>query len=311
MRSPSPDPFSDMGTDSTQPQTQPQTVAPECNDPPEIHPDCWGLLVPCSAGQPSGIIQLKKVDREQAPWPRSGMEEHSFKIGRGSANDFVLPGQKISSQHCTLTWSGRAGDKPSKENAVVVHDNSSNGTFINGKRIGKTKKSLLTPGDELSFGLPGQDLDDLDYRYIFRRPTEALAAVGNGIFLEYELGPALGRGAFATVRRALHRASGQWFACKVITKSRFVHNPRSRQMFEREVMIMKEFDHVSSSWLFGYFSCLDIFSLPFISVLLFVSYPAPLPRHLGFIRFSTPCRSFWHPHHITFQLHLDSYSFSH
>ncbi|ELU37691.1 Pkinase domain-containing protein [Rhizoctonia solani AG-1 IA] len=55
----------------------------------------------------------------------------------------------------------------------------------------------------------------------------------------------LGRGAFATVRRALHRASGQWFACKVITKSRFVHNPRSRQMFEREVAIMKEFDHLS------------------------------------------------------------------
>ncbi|KAL5631199.1 hypothetical protein ACGC1H_006890 [Rhizoctonia solani] len=245
MRSPSPDPSSDMGTDSTQPQTQPQTVPPETHDPPEIHPDCWGLLVPCSAGQPSGIIQLKKRagHLDQSPWPRSGLEEHSFKVGRGTANDFVLPGQKISSQHCTLTWSGRAGDKPSKENAVVVHDNSSNGTFINGKRIGKTKKSLLTPGDELSFGLPGQDLDDLDYRYIFRRPTEALAAVGNGVFLEYELGPALGRGAFATVRRALHRASGQWFACKVITKSRFVHNPRSRQMFEREIAIMKEFDH--------------------------------------------------------------------
>ncbi|CAE6374747.1 unnamed protein product [Rhizoctonia solani] len=248
MRSPSPDPYSDIGTDSTQPQTQPQTetVSQDSTETLEIHPDCWGLLVPCSAGQPSGIIQLMKKseeDNKQPAWPRTAIEEHSFKIGRGSANDVVLPGQKISSQHCTLTWSGRSGDKPSKENAVVVHDNSSNGTFINGKRIGKTKKSLLTPGDELSFGLPGQDLDDLDYRYIFRRPTEALTAVGNGVFVEYELGPALGRGAFATVRRALHRASGQWFACKVITKSRFVHNPRSRQMFEREVSIMKEFDH--------------------------------------------------------------------
>ncbi|QRW21746.1 Serine/threonine-protein kinase [Rhizoctonia solani] len=248
MRSPSPDPYSDIGTDSTQPQTQPQTesVAQDLTETLEIDPDCWGLLVPCSAGQPSGIIQLKKKpdnDAKQASWPRSAVEEHSFKIGRGSSNDVILPGQKISSQHCTLTWSGRSGDKPGKDNAVVVHDNSSNGTFINGKRIGKTKKSLLTPGDELSFGLPGQDLDDLDYRYIFRRPTEALTAVGNGVFVEYELGPALGRGAFATVRRALHRASGQWFACKVITKSRFVHNPRSRQMFEREVAIMKEFDH--------------------------------------------------------------------
>ncbi|KAF8684094.1 kinase-like protein [Rhizoctonia solani] len=225
MRSPSPDPYSDIGTDSTQPQTQPQTesVAQDLTETLEIDPDCWGLLVPCSAGQPSGIIQLKKKpdnDAKQASWPRSAVEEHSFKIGRGSSNDVILPGQKISHQHCTLTWSGRSGDKPGKDNAVVVHDNSSNGTFvslvnlptppllhyetscpppfpilpqhlfnllpiwqvdrstvyfffqplsINGKRIGKTKKSLLTPGDELSFGLPGQDLDDLDYRaYWFR-----------------------------------------------------------------------------------------------------------------------------------------------
>ncbi|KAG8746654.1 hypothetical protein FRC10_004257 [Ceratobasidium sp. 414] len=168
MRSPSPDPYPDVGTNSTQPQTQPQTLPAE---PPEelvIHPDCWGLLVPCSSGQPSGVIQLTKRSPPagaEPHWPKPGViQEHSFKIGRGSANDFALPGQKISSQHCMLTWSGRANDKPSKENAVVVLDNSSNGTFINGKRIGKGKKSLLTPGDELSFGLPGQDIDDLDYR---------------------------------------------------------------------------------------------------------------------------------------------------
>ncbi|QRV94340.1 Serine/threonine-protein kinase [Ceratobasidium sp. AG-Ba] len=248
MRSPSPDPYPDAGTDSTQPQTQPQTVPDVYDDPtePAIDPDCWGLLVPCSSGQPSGIIQLKKKPSENSGGgdspPKNRIEEHTFKIGRGSVNDFTLPGQKISSQHCTLTWSGRADDKPSKENAVVVLDTSSNGTFINGKRIGKGKKSILRPGDELSFGLPGQDIDDLDYRYMFRRPTESVA-VGNGVFQEYELGPALGRGAFATVRRALHRVSGQWFACKVITKSRLVHNPRSRQMFQREVAYMKEFDH--------------------------------------------------------------------
>ncbi|KAG8701143.1 hypothetical protein FRC09_005536, partial [Ceratobasidium sp. 395] len=190
MRSPSPDPYPDVGTDSTQPQTQPQTVPVEPPEEVAIHPDCWGLLVPCSSGQPSGVIQLtKRRVPAQPQLPKTATEEHTFKIGRGSANDFTLPGQKISSQHCTLTWSGRANDKPSKENAVVVHDNSSNGTFINGKRIGKGKKSLLTPGDELSFGLPGQDLDDLDYRYIFRRPTESVA-VGNGVFQEYELGPA-------------------------------------------------------------------------------------------------------------------------
>ncbi|KAG8746653.1 hypothetical protein FRC10_004256 [Ceratobasidium sp. 414] len=62
-------------------------------------------------------------------------------------------------------------------------------------------------------------------------------------YLFHSLPISLGRGAFATVRRALHRASGQWFACKVITKSRLVHNPRSRQMFQREVTIMKDFDH--------------------------------------------------------------------
>lgn len=96
MRSPSPDPFSDMATDSTQPQTQPQVVPPD-EEELYVHPDSWGLLVPCSAGQPSGIIQLRKKASAQvpSPWPRA-LEEHTFRIGRGSANDFVLPGQKIS-----------------------------------------------------------------------------------------------------------------------------------------------------------------------------------------------------------------------
>ncbi|CCO30920.1 hypothetical protein BN14_04954 [Rhizoctonia solani AG-1 IB] len=103
MRSPSPDPYSDIGTDSTQPQTQPQTeaVAQDPTETLEIHPDCWGLLVPCSAGQPSGIIQLMKKavqdNNKQPAWPRTTIEEHSFKIGRGSVNDVVLPGQKITS----------------------------------------------------------------------------------------------------------------------------------------------------------------------------------------------------------------------
>ncbi|KAG9085512.1 hypothetical protein FS749_004361 [Ceratobasidium sp. UAMH 11750] len=133
MREPSPEPYSDdVGTDSTQPQTQPQTLPAEPTEELVIHPDCWGLLVPCSSGQPSGVIQLTKRSSPDAElqWPKPATVEHMFKLGRGSANDFVLPGQKISSQHCILTWSGRANDKPSKENAVVVQDNSSNGTFV-------------------------------------------------------------------------------------------------------------------------------------------------------------------------------------
>lgn len=100
MRSPSPDPYPDMGTDSTQPQTQPQTLPQELEpDTPVVHPDCWGLLVPCSSGQPSGVIQLRKrplPPGAEPVWPRPATEEHTFKIGRGSQNDFTLPGQKIS-----------------------------------------------------------------------------------------------------------------------------------------------------------------------------------------------------------------------
>jgi len=62
-------------------------------------------------------------------------------IGRSADNDIVLPDDRVSRQHCRLT----------REDASVVLEDlgSSNGTFVNGRAISKTR---LFDGDEVHVG---------------------------------------------------------------------------------------------------------------------------------------------------------------
>lgn len=60
-------------------------------------------------------------------------------IGRAQSNTLVVPHQKISSKHCIV--------RKIADNEFIVEDlGSTNGTFVNGKRILQT---LLKPEDEL------------------------------------------------------------------------------------------------------------------------------------------------------------------
>lgn len=58
---------------------------------------------------------------------------------------------------------------------------------------------------------------------------------------DYEVGRVLGRGAYGTVRKAVHRLTGEIFACKSIPKSKLVY-PSDVEDVQREVAIL---NHVS------------------------------------------------------------------
>ena len=59
----------------------------------------------------------------------------------------------------------------------------------------------------------------------------------------------LGKGSFATVLRATHRATGQVFAVKLINTKRFAlsANQSTAKMFIREIEILLELHHVRLS----------------------------------------------------------------
>ena len=62
-------------------------------------------------------------------------------LGRGPANDVVLPDESVSGQHCRI--------RP-ETGRFVLHDlESTNGTFVNGRRVGRHP---LAEGDVIRIG---------------------------------------------------------------------------------------------------------------------------------------------------------------
>ncbi|KAJ7092083.1 CAMK/RAD53 protein kinase [Mycena belliarum] len=187
----------------------------------------WGYLNPCVSQLLERIYLLR--------------ETTEIGVGRNDENHIVLPGYKISNFHAIIRWNG----EESNESLITIDDMSSNGTFINGVKIGKGKKRLLKDGDEVAFGVSKVSRDEeglYDYRYIFRDLVSGV--IKRELYNSYDMSVELGKGSFATVYKALHISSGEWVAVKVIhetkrhTGSAVPDNGQSR-----EITIMQTLRH--------------------------------------------------------------------
>ncbi|RDB16782.1 putative serine/threonine-protein kinase fhkC [Hypsizygus marmoreus] len=216
---------SQQQTQSTQQASQQSSAAMDAH--------LWGYLQPCNSAVTR--IDFWKIS------PR-------VTIGRNTEHNMVvLPGPKVSNFHCTITWDGSEDHMN-----VVVCDLSSNGTFINSVKIGKNQTCILREGNEIAFGtfVPQSQAGGLeDYRFIYRhaagrRPT-------TGLYAHYDVSEVLGKGSFATVMKAVSRATGQWYAVKMIQDHKTVRSPGDQQQgyhsrnqtFAREISIMEKLRH--------------------------------------------------------------------
>ncbi|KAG8214139.1 kinase-like domain-containing protein [Butyriboletus roseoflavus] len=199
----------------------------------DVHSHLWGFLQPCST-------LLKRIDFFKI--------QPIVSIGRGEQNEIILPGGKVSNRHCRIVWDGKETEK----SAVVVADYSSNGTFINGIRIGKDKTAILKEGNEIAFGSATPQPGSVeDYRFIYRHTAGGPAQ--GGVHAYYDISHELGKGTFATVMKAISRATGQWFAIKMIQESKVRRvtanennrsdGERAESAFMREIAILEDLDH--------------------------------------------------------------------
>ena len=69
----------------------------------------------------------------------------------------------------------------------------------------------------------------------------------HGMFKHYQIHEALGSGTFATVSKAIHRATGRWYAVKTMERRRLKSNADVNASpdaaFSREISILQELDH--------------------------------------------------------------------
>ncbi|KLO16032.1 Pkinase-domain-containing protein [Schizopora paradoxa] len=214
----------DFYADDSQQPTQSTQEASQNSEPTDKPWDnhLWGYLIPC---------------RDYYPREDFWKINPTIRVGRSSGNDIVLNSLKISNKHCEIEWDGKL------ENSLIkVLDLSSNGTFINGTKIGKGITSILRDGNEIGFGTWGSTKPEEDYRYIFR--FNACGPPQEGLHAQYEIGHELGKGSFATVVSAIERATGETYAVKIIHRNKFkAKNQETLKMFLREISILEGLEH--------------------------------------------------------------------
>ncbi|KAJ2918044.1 hypothetical protein MD484_g2375, partial [Candolleomyces efflorescens] len=210
-------------TQSTQQLTQP--VAP----PLDRDAHLWGYLLPVND-------KLTRIDF----W----REQRQYTVGRNTElNKIVFPGFKVSNRHCEITWSAEDSG-----GTVLVLDLSSNGTFINGQKVGRGQTRILREGNEIAFGTPAAQPQAPfeDYRFIYRHLAGGPPTTG--LYAFYDIGTELGKGSFATVMKAVNRETGVWYAVKMI-KDKTAGRGGEQQgqirntAIAREIAIMEKLKH--------------------------------------------------------------------
>ncbi|RXW25644.1 hypothetical protein EST38_g233 [Candolleomyces aberdarensis] len=210
-------------TQSTQQLTQP--VVP----PTDRDSHLWGYLQPVND-------KLSRIDF----W----REQRQYTIGRNTElNKIVFPGFKVSNRHCEITWSAE-----DTGGTVLVLDLSSNGTFINGQKVGRSQTRILREGNEIAFGTPAAQPHSPfeDYRFIYRHVAGGPPTTG--LYAFYDIGTELGKGSFATVMKAVNRETGVWYAVKMI-KDKTAGRGGDQQgqirnaAIAREINIMEKLKH--------------------------------------------------------------------
>merc|ERR1719316_166653 len=92
-------------------------------------------------------------------------ERKVVSIGKDAANDVVVRDQAVSRRHCKL-------ELHLKKGGVYVSDISTNGTYLNGRRLPKKEKRskvLVAHGDELLLKSP--EAGDPEFGYIVNLET--------------------------------------------------------------------------------------------------------------------------------------------
>ncbi|KAL4223284.1 Checkpoint kinase 2 [Mactra antiquata] len=189
----------------------------------------WGRLFPL--GESFIAMDLSK-------------DEYTF--GRGENCDVPFNNNGSKKHQCFQAYS-KVHFKITRQSTstgthVFLEDTSSNGTFINGEKVGKGCKQALNNNDEIALALKKNKA----FMYM-----DLEAANDNDLPQEikdkYTLTRTLGRGACGEVRLAFAKGSCDRFAVKIISKKKFStggkHAVNLSKQVMSEVKILKSLKH--------------------------------------------------------------------
>ncbi|KAK5815304.1 kinase-like domain-containing protein [Linnemannia elongata] len=180
-----------------------------------------------------------------------------YVCGRALECDLILPGGPTVSSRHFLVYKEVDMDlvKNKAVDRVFLKDLSSNGTFINGVKVGVNRRVELKNFDQITYVVKEKDgagaarktasgvkkkdpySESFKFTFIEGDPADTLTFEG-----QYELGPKLGSGNFATVYKATSRNTGVVYAVKEVKKNE-AFNAKVEASLEREIGILMSIDH--------------------------------------------------------------------
>ena len=122
--------------------------------------------------------------------------------------------------------------------SVFIQDKSSNGTFLNGKKIGKEKTKVLNANDRIGLAGPKEQ----HFVYV-ARTRDYLRAYPPSLRSRYLVSRELGKGACGTVMLGVRRATGARVAVKIIDKRRVSVLPGPASNVMNEVRLLQKISH--------------------------------------------------------------------
>ncbi|XP_049851326.1 myosin light chain kinase A-like [Schistocerca gregaria] len=189
----------------------------------------------CSSSIIAKLISIRRTD------PDVQFEQgSSFVFGRGKTSDIRFDDTRISNVHCKI-W------HDTQDREFKIHDSSTNGTFVNGKKMGKNFTTILSHGCSINFADLSSGIGYTFYRTLQLGQNNELVAE------TYDMKEIIGKGAFSIVRKAVCLKTGRLCAIKVIDK-KIMKDVKIQQHIMREIEILKTVKHPN---IIGYLDTVD------------------------------------------------------
>lgn len=192
----------------------------------ETPPGIWGRLFPVNS-------KFRYID----------LTKEKYTFGRCDECDYCFDSPEFR-QHSTFASYSKIHfslirEKTSTGTFTFLEDLSSNGTFINGIKVGKNNKQVLTNNDEICLIIKKNKV----FIYIDENAEEN-HQYPNEVINKYTICKLLGRGACGEVRLAFAKGTCNRFAIKIISKKKFSNtNHILNKNVMNEVNVLKSLEH--------------------------------------------------------------------
>ncbi|KAL7413004.1 kinase-like domain-containing protein [Mrakia frigida] len=227
---------------ATQTATQPTgSQLPPSQEPAQDH---WGLLLNITTPAKDKTSSQAQPSTDRVNYKlENGTSK--YLLGRQKRAQIVFKELRISNNHCTITLD----ESNPKDPIIYLEDlGSSNGTWLNGEKLVKRRKKVLTHGDEIELGASskhsGAAPSTGGVKLVFHKADKWADTEDRcEVFDFYHIVGSLGSGTFADVKKAITLEGGEIVAIKEIQKHKFLSNEKTLKLFEREIDILEKLEH--------------------------------------------------------------------